>query len=41
MVLETLMGGTQGEEAQKPYKEEDSRLLGLDYGLLILFYLDS
>ena len=31
MVLETLIGGTQGEEAQKIYKEEDSRLLRLSY----------
>ena len=31
MVLETLIGGTQGEEAHKNYKEEDSRLLRLAY----------
>ena len=40
MVLETLIGGTQGEEAHKIYKEEDSRILRLAYGLLILVCLD-
>ena len=40
VVLETLMGGTQVEEAHKPYKEEDGRNLGLAHGLLILVCLD-
>ena len=44
MVLETLIGGNQGEEAHKIFKEEDSRLLRLGYGLLILaclYYLET
>ena len=40
MVLETLIGGTQGEEDHKPYKEEHIRLLRLAYGLWILVCLD-
>ena len=41
MVLETLIGGTQGEEAQKIYKEEDSRILRLAYGLHFHVCLDT
>ena len=41
VVLETLLGGTQGEEDHKIYKEEDSRHWRLAYGLLILVCLDS
>ena len=40
VMLETLMGRTQGEEAHKPYKEEDGRQFGLANWLLILVYLD-
>lgn len=40
MVLETLIGGTQDEEAHKNYKDEDSKILRLAYGLLILVFLD-
>ena len=40
MELETLMGGTQGEDAHKVYKEEDGSHLGLAWILLILLYLE-
>ena len=41
MVLETLIGGTQGEEAQNIYKEEDNRVLRLAYGLHFHVFLDT
>ena len=41
MVLETLIGGTQGEEAHKHYKEEHGKILGLAYGLHFHVFLDT
>ena len=38
VMLETLMGGTQGEEAHVVYKEEDGSHLRLVWWLLILWY---
>ena len=40
MELKTLMGGTQGEEAHKVYKEKDGYHLGLDWIIIDFFYLN-